>query len=89
MLIVFSNVVPLDTKSYLKLITCQSKKIYSNSKRYKFDESSKQMETPLKAFRFDLCYRHLNVIISKENLNEKTCKKVITFQHTFLRGINL
>ena len=47
------------------------------------------METPLNAFRFDLCYRHLNVIISKESLNEKTCKKVITFQHTFLRGINL
>ena len=47
------------------------------------------METPLIAVRFDLCYRHLNVIISKENPNEKTGKKVITFQHTFLRGINL
>ena len=47
------------------------------------------METPLIAVRFDLCYRHLNVIISTENLNEKTCKKVITFQHTFLGGINL
>ena len=47
------------------------------------------METPLNAVRIDLCYRHLNVIISKENLNEKTGKKVITFQHTFLRGINL
>ena len=47
------------------------------------------METPLNAVRIDLCYRHLNVIISKENLNEKTGKKVTTFQHTFLRGINL
>ena len=47
------------------------------------------MKTPLNAIRFDLCYRHLNVIISKENLNEKTGKKVITFQHTFLGGINL
>ena len=32
------------------------------------------METPLIAVRFDLCYRHLNVIISKENLNKNMQK---------------
>ena len=80
--------IPLDTKLYLKLITSRRQFIQTlrdiNSMRHQSN-----METPLKAFRFDLCYRHPNVIISKENLNEKACKKVITFQHTFLRGINL